>query len=526
MDRLRLIPYPKSVEFSDGALDCKTLRLCGEECFAAADFADSASGIGVSVTDTACVAVTYSIGGEDIEDEGYTLKISKDGIDLRASTQAGLLYGFCTLRQLLSNYGATLPCCEIKDAPYLKYRGLLLDNGRYFFDKKYVLTIIDFCLLNKLNVLHWHLTEDQGWRIEIDKYPLLTQKGSKRSHTNFGVKPHGGFYTKSDIREIVAYANERNVEIIPEIDMPGHMQSAIACYPYLSCFDRKLKVATHWGVKHDPLCAGKESTYEFAFDVLDEVIDLFGKNTKYIHIGGDEVFRHRWSICPHCQAVIEKQGLKDEQELQIYFMRRVCEYVSGKGYIPIVWNGVDTDEVVHPNAVWQFWSDERGGKDSDVLRSAKNSGGFINSNSMFTYVDLPCGTVSLKQCYDFRPLPEGFPEEKFVGSEICLWTEYVPDFKTAQARLLPRACALSEAMWLDGEKDYGDFENRLNFTTEYLAKQGFKSQPLKVANPGKLRAKLQNAWFNRRVLHWQGLHNLIDDALVTAKYSKKRNSKK
>ncbi|MDE6189841.1 MAG: beta-N-acetylhexosaminidase, partial [Clostridia bacterium] len=505
------------------ALTCKTLRLCGEECFAEKEFANGLVGADFTIADIADVTVNYSYDCPDVGgDEAYELKITAEGISVRASSQAGLLYGFCSLKQLLFNYNGVLPYCEIFDEPYLKYRGLLLDNGRYFFEKKYVLKLIDFCLLNKLNVLHWHLTEDQGWRIEIDKYPLLTQKGSKRSHTNFGVKPHGGFYTKDDIREIIAYANARNVEVIPEIDMPGHMQSAMACYPYLSCFDRKLKVATHWGVKHDPLCAGKESTYDFVFNVLEEVIELFGKNTKYIHIGGDEVFRHRWSLCPHCQSVIEREGLKNEQDLQAYFMRRVSNWLFERGYTPIMWNGVESEETVHPQAVWQFWSDERGGNSDDVLKTAANSGGYINTNSSYTYVDFTYGRTNLKKAYSFQPIPNGFPEKKFSGSEICLWSEYVPDFKTACARLLPRSFALSETFWNNGEKDYEDFEKRAEYMAKYFEKQGFKSQPRKVYNPSKLRGKLQEAWFGRRVLHWQGLHNLIDDAVVTAKYSKKR----
>ncbi|MDE6758015.1 MAG: beta-N-acetylhexosaminidase [Clostridia bacterium] len=526
MERLKLIPYPKNVEIFDGTLDCKTLKLCGQDCFAAADFMEKAKKSGVDFSQESGVEIKYYADCSDIADaEGYELTVSADGIEIRASSQAGLLYGFCSLRQLLFNYGNALPYCKIQDEPYLKYRGLLFDVGRYFFEKKDVFAILDFCLLHKINVLHWHLTEDQGWRIEIDKYPLLTQKGSKRSHTNFGVRPHGGFYSKNDIREIVAYANERNIQVIPEIDMPGHIQSALACYPYLGCFDRKLKVATHWGVKHDPLCVGKESTYEFVFDVLEEVIELFGKNTKYIHIGGDEVFRHRWKLCEHCQSILEKEGLKDEEELQMYFMRRVSEWVVDKGYIPIMWNGLNSDKVVHPQGVWHFWSDERGGNNDVVIRSAKNSGGYINGNSAYSYLDFPYGWLSVKKAYEYQPLPEGFPEDKFVGSEISLWTEYVPNFKTACARLLPRACASSEAMWLEGKKDYVEFENRLKSMVKYLETQGYKSCSLKKANPSKLRGGLQSAWFNRRVLHWQGLHNLIDDAYVERKFSKKRKRK-
>ncbi|MDE5911839.1 MAG: beta-N-acetylhexosaminidase [Clostridia bacterium] len=522
MERLKLIPYPSSVELFEGNVDCKEVDLVGEACFASDFFKDYAQKNSLTLSENG-VKIQYSIDSAlAIDEEGYLLEISQDGIRINANSKKGLNYAFCSLVHLFSNYNGVLPYCKIQDEPYLKFRGMLLDVGRYFFPVEEVLKYVDFCFLNKLNVLHWHLTEDQGWRIEIDKYPLLTQKGSRRSHTNFGIKPHSGFYTKEQIRQVIAYANERNVEVMPEIDLPGHAQAALACYPYLGCFDRKLPVATHWGVKHDPLCAGKESTYEWVFNMLDEVIELFGSNTKYIHIGGDEVFRHRWSLCEHCQATIAKYGLKDEEELQAHFMRRVCEFVVSKGCIPMAWNGVDVDKTVHEKVVWQFWSDERGGSERLVQSLAHQSGGYLNSNSKYNYVDFPYGMTSLKQSYEMTPLPEGMDRDKLVGAELTLWTEYIPNFKKACRYLLPRTPALSEAMWNNKEKDYQEFEQRLVPTLELFNKQGFRSASLKWANPSKLLGKCQTAWFNRRVLHWQGLHNLIDDAYVTRKYGKKR----
>lgn len=522
MEKLQLIPYPKSVEIFDGSVDCKKFDLIGEDSFASNYFKELSLKKGLDLSDKG-VKVEYVIDSDlNIDEEGYLLEISGDGIVLKANSQKGLNYAFCTLLHLIFNYDGVLPCCKIQDEPYLKYRGMLLDNGRYFFPVEEVFKYLDFCYFNKLNVLHWHLTEDQGWRIEIDKYPLLTQKGSKRSHTNFGIKPHGGFYTKEQIRQVIAYANERGVEVIPEIELPGHAQAALACYPYLGCFERKLPVATHWGVKHDPLCVGKESTYEWVFDVLGEVMELFGGNTEYIHIGGDEVFRHRWSLCEHCQDTIKKYGLKNEEELQAHFTRRVCDFVVEKGFIPMAWNGVNVDKTVHEKVIWQFWSDERGGSERLVKILVHQSGGYLNSNSKCAYVDLPYGKTSLKQSYSFVPLPSDVSRDKLVGAELDLWTEYIPNFKKACRYLLPRTPALAEAMWREGEKDYPDFERRLLPTLEFFKAQGFKSASLKCANPSKLRGKCQTAWFNRRVLHWQGLHNLIDDAKVTYKYGKKR----
>lgn len=524
MQTIKLIPYPHSAEIFDGELDCKTLNLIGGECFAAKDFSEKIASMGIEMSSSGVKIIYASDCGDITDKEGYGIVVDGDGIKLSASTQAGLLYAFCSLRQLLFNHEGKLPYCRIENRPYLKHRGLLVDVGRYYFDKKEIMAMLEICYLHKLNVMHWHLTEDQGWRITIDKYPLLTEKGSKRSHTNFGVRPHGGYYTREDIAEIIAYANERNIQVIPEIDMPGHIQSAIACYPYLGCFGRKLKVATHWGIKHDPLCAGKESTYAFVFDVLDEVIEMFGGNTEYIHIGGDEVFRHRWQLCKDCRSAMAKEGLNDAEELQGYFMKRVCEYLVDKGMKPIMWNGVNANIQVHPQAVWQLWGGESEDTD-DARRTRSECGGYLVSNADYTYLDFPYGRLDVKKAYSFNPVMKGFDEGNLLGAEISLWTEYVPNYKTVLARLLPRTCALSEAMWLKGEKDYGEFEKRLAYTVNYLKEQGFKSRPLRIANPCKLRGGIQKAWFNRRVLHWQGLHNLIDDAYVTKKYSDKNKDK-
>lgn len=523
MNELKLIPYPKYAKVTEGILDCKVLQPVGGRCFAFDDFKEKIETYGVEFSANRGAVLRYSVKQCDVQDEeGYCITVDVNGINVSAPNQIGLGYAFCSLRQLIFNHDGKLPHCNIKDEPHIKHRGLLFDVGRYYFEKEYVFKIIDLCYLHKINVLHWHLTEDQGWRIQIDKYPLLTQKGSRRSHTNFGVKPHGGYYTKEDIKEIIAYANQRNIQVFPEIDMPGHIQSALACYPHLGCFDRKLKVATHWGVKHDPLCAGKESTYQFAFDVIDEVIEMFGENTKYIHIGGDEVFRHRWQLCKNCQDTMQKHGLKHEESLQGHFMKRLCEYIVDKGYIPVMWNGVDADIDVHPNAVWQFWSGEIDtSKENDAKRSLQPSKGFIVSNSSFTYLDFPYGMLDLKKAYSFDPIQKDYGDN-MLGVEVSLWTEYVPNFKTACARLLPRLCALSEAMWSKEKTAYPQFEERLAFTVQFLKHEGFKSRPLRVANPNKLRGAAQNAWFGRRVLHWQGLHNLIDDAYVTNKLSKKQ----
>lgn len=245
---------------------------------------------------------------EEGDPEAYRIEVSEQEICISSAGEAGLFYALQTLKQILLTNGCKIPSLSINDAPLYHYRGFMLDVGRYFYPVEEVKHFLDLMAVHKLNIFHWHLTEDQGWRVEIKKYPRLTEFGSKRSHTNFGFRPHSGFYTQEDIREVVAYAHSKYIKVIPEIDMPGHMQSAIACYPELSCFNRSLPVATHWGVKHDILCAGKESTYQFIFDVLDELIPLFPDG--YFHLGGDEVVKMRWQLCPHCQAFMKKDRIE------------------------------------------------------------------------------------------------------------------------------------------------------------------------------------------------------------------------
>lgn len=269
-------------------------------------------------------------------DEGYTLKCENRRVYINAKSETGLFYGLQTLKQMLLQTNGRIPYTEIVDYPRFSYRGYMLDCGRYFYPVEDVKRVVDLMALHKLNVLHWHLTEDQGWRVEIKKYPLLTEKGSMRSHTNFNHKAHGGYYTQDEIEEIVAYCHERKIKVIPEFDIPGHMVAAISCYPELSCFGRKLEVATHWGVKHDILCAGKESSYQFVYDVLDELIELFPD--KIIHIGGDEAVKMRWELCPDCQKAIKENGLKNEDDLQMFFMSKVNEYLKSKGYSSVMWS--------------------------------------------------------------------------------------------------------------------------------------------------------------------------------------------
>lgn len=443
-------------------------------------------------------------------DEGYTLKCENRRVYINAKTETGLFYGLQTLKQMLLQKEGKLPYTEIIDYPRFSYRGFMLDCGRYFYPVEDVKKIVDLMALHKLNVLHWHLTEDQGWRVEIKKYPLLTEKGSMRSHTNFNHKAHGGYYTQEEIKDIVAYCHERKIKVIPEFDIPGHSVAAISCYPYLSCLDRDLEVATHWGVKHDILCAGKESTYKFVYDVLDELIELFPD--KIVHIGGDEAVKMRWKNCPHCQKAIKDNNLRDEDHLQMFFMAKVNDYLKEKGYSSIMWNydKIENADTLSSDIAWDIcgMGDDEGVVKNELTRGRK----LINTKCYPYYFDFPYGWNTLKTvCEDDGALTDN--DEETWGIEAQMWTEYVPNMKRLEFLTFPRLGAMAENAW--AEKGYPSFSTFLHKAPTYynlLDAYNVNYAPLKKACPSFLYKHASSLWFKRRVLHWQGLHNLIDDA--------------
>lgn len=457
-------------------------------------------------------SIILSIDDTIAHDEGYKIKCENRRVFITAKTETGLFYGVQTLKQMLLQTEGKLPYTEIEDEPRFKHRGLLLDVGRYFYSVEDVKRIINLMALHKLNVLHWHLTEDQGWRVEIKKYPLLTEKGSVRSHTNFNHKAHRGYYTQEEIKEIVTYCHERKIKVIPEFDIPGHTVSAIACYPHLACYERNLEVATHWGVKHDILCAGKDSTYKFVYDVLDELIELFPD--KIIHIGGDEAVKMRWENCPDCQKAIKENGLANEDDLQMFFMSKVNDYLKGKGYSSIMWSydKFDNTKNLSEDIAWTVCGM---GDDEELVKNELNRGRkLINTHCKPYYFDFPYGWNTLKKvCEDDGALTEN--DEETLGIEACMWTEYVPNMKRLEFLMFPRLGAMAENAW--AEKEYPSFKTFMYKANNYyklldVYKVGYA--PLKKACPSYLYKKSSSMWFNRRVFHWQGLHNLIDDAKV------------
>ncbi len=401
--------------------------------------------------------------------EGYRLVIETDMILIEALNTDGIFYGIQTLTQMLMTAekrdGAImLPCVEIEDKPSFEWRGFSLDTARHFVSTDFIKKTIDLLALHKMNVLHLHLTDDQAWRLEIKKYPKLTSIGAWRMD---GDHPHGGFYTQDEMRDIIAYAANRHIMIVPEIEMPGHATAAIAAYPELSCEGKEISVETKYGIMRQLFCAGKEDTFSFLEDVLREVAVLFP--SQYIHIGGDEAKKDKWKACKLCQQRIKDEGLEDEEALQGYFTRRIDTFVQSLGKTVIGW-----DEILEgkpsQTAIVQSWRGLEG-----ALEGTEAGHRVISSPHMFTYMDYPeldegihvgwMLILPMKNTYTFKPAPEELTAEEkalVMGAECTIWTERVHQ-PEVYYKIFPRICAFSEAVWTDeSRKDYGNFTQRLN----------------------------------------------------------------
>ena len=422
--------------------------------------------------------------------EGYELIVTEKSVVLRAPEPAGLFYGVQTIRQLLpacienkkkvADAVWTIPCVQIKDKPRFQWRGSLLDCCRHFMSVDFVKRYIDLLAYHKMNRFHWHLTEDQGWRIEIKKYPKLTEISAWRDtgagYLRMDDEPrdeskgnmYGGYYTQEDIRDVVAYAKSRYVTVIPEIEMPGHSVGALASYPELSCTGGPFEVRPTMGISEDVYCAGNEKTFEFLEDVLSEVVELFPAG--YIHIGGDECPKKRWKECPKCQARIKAEGLKDEHELQSYFIKRIEKFLITKDRRIIGWDEI-LEGGLAPGATVQSWRGIKG-----AIAAATSGHDTILSPTSNCYLDYPytssqavllpswMGLLPTKKVYSFEPMPEGLTAEQqkhIVGGEGNMWTECAPQ-EEIDLRVYPRLTALSETLWSPKElRDWDDFSCRL-----------------------------------------------------------------
>lgn len=465
--------------------------------------------------------VLLKIDSEMKKPEGYKLTVSDDLIEITGSDEAGVFYGVQSLRQLLFQGNLALPELYIEDSPRFSYRGFMLDCGRYFFTKEAVFVFLEMMALHKLNHFHWHLSEDQGFRAQIMSKLLLTEVGSYRSHTNFNKRKHEGYYTVEDMKEIVEYAHNLCIKVIPEIDTPGHTVAMLAAYPELSCFDRDLTVATHWGVKHDVLCIGKESTFSFMKEVIDELLETFTDG--YFHLGGDEVPTTRWEICPHCRKRMEDEGIKDAGGLHTYYLQRMARYIKEKGATPVMWNDTVKDYMVSRDVMWQFWDGAM--KREDIVSEINLGRPFIMSNLDAYYLDLPYGQVSLDKTYNFEPLYEGIEPEKeqlVRGVEACLWTEFVPTMQKAGYCTFPRLGAFAETAWSPREnKSYDRFLEKMPTYYAMLEGYGMDTASLSGSQPGFVRKICSLIWWERRKLCWSGLSNLVDNAYVKKAYEGK-----
>ena len=489
-----LVPAPTHIEFADGELRLadalgldynpkdknlkNIIRLTKSEL----------SRIGYSVTDSGSdeehtrlsINIDHNITQTP---ESYNLKIAPQGIDISGSDYAGVFYGLQTLVQILEttkiNNSTAVTSVLIEDRPRFRWRGMLLDVGRHMFPADFIKRYIDIIAAHKMNVFHWHLTEDQGWRVPIKKYPKLKVIAAWRKETlvghyrdkphQFDGKPYGGFYTEEEITDIIDYASDRSVTIVPEIEMPGHATAALSAYPQLSCTGGPHEAETIWGVHREVYCAGNEETFDFLENVLEEVSQLFPG--PYIHIGGDECPKTRWAECEKCQKRITDEGLKDEHELQSYFIKRIEKILEKFGKRLIGWDEI-LEGGLAPNAVVHSWRGMDGG-----IEAANAGHEVIMSPTTHVYFDYyqsedrenePLaigGYLPLSKVYEFEPVPDKIDSDKrhlILGGQANLWTEYIPTAKQAEYMLLPRVCALAEAVWSPkNKKDYAGFIDRL-----------------------------------------------------------------
>ena len=416
--------------------------------------------------------------------EAYVLKVTSDGITIDGSTPAGTFYGIQTLRKSIPEAGrnnVVFPGVTISDQPRFPYRGAHLDVSRHFFPLDSVKTFIDMLALHNINTFHWHLSDDQGWRIEIKSRPELTTVGSQRTGTVIGHNtgkfdsiPYGGFFTQEEAREVVRYAAERHITVVPEIDMPGHMQAALRAYPYLGCKEQDYEVWREWGVTPEVLCAGNDSTYAFIDDVLGEIVDIFPG--KYIHVGGDECPKERWEECPKCQAKIKELGLKKdaagtaEEKLQSHVIHHAADFLASRGRNMIGWDEI-LEGGLAPGAIVMSWRGQTGGIEAarlghDVIMVPNDYFYFdyYQSDIIENEPEAIGGYVPLEKVYSFQPIPADLTPEQgshVLGVQANLWTEYIPTFSHVQYMELPRMAALSEVQWSEAPKDYTAFISRL-----------------------------------------------------------------
>ena len=450
------------------------------------------------------ITLTTKGANASLGPESYSLSVTPTGVTIRATTPAGAFYGSQSLLQLFppeifsskpSQAAWTISGVEISDSPRFRWRGFMLDVSRHFFAPAEVKQVLDLMALYKLNTFHWHLVDDQGWRIQIKKYPRLTEVGAWRDGVGFGLDPksttayangdrYGGFYTQDDIREIVAYAAQRHITIVPEIEMPGHSSAALTAYPEFACPGVKMSIPMSGGVFTGVYCAGNDATFAFLDDIISEVAPLFPG--KYIHIGGDEVIKSNWMACARCQARIKAEGLKDEKELQSYFIRRAEKIVNAHGKTIIGWSEIREGGLA-PQAALMDWIG--GGAES-----ARSGHDVVMTPTKYCYIDhyqstnhaaepkAIGGFLPLQRVYQFEPVPEKLAPEfhsHVLGGQANLWTEYIPNFRQVEYMMFPRLEALAEVNWSPKElRNWEDFKSRAALNEKRLDALGVNFRPV------------------------------------------------
>ena len=478
-----IIPTPNEQTINNGFMEIENSpEIITESNFnsAATLFKNAIKKLDLTSKKTTKNRINFSLN-EKLNEEEYILKINTDQINIEASTETGAIFGFQSLYQLmnlnLKNGVVKLQNQLIKDSPRFKYRGMHLDVGRHMYPVAFIKKYVDGLAMLKFNNFHWHLTEDQGWRIEIEKYPELNNIGSYRDSTLIGHytdKPwqfdntrYGGFYTKKEIKEVVRYAQERGINVIPEIEMPGHSQAAVSSYPEFGCTGEQVGVAPLWGVFKEIYCS-KNETFDFLEEIIDEVVELFPG--KYIHIGGDEAPKTNWKACGNCQNVINREELKDEHELQSYFITRMEKYINSKGKQIIGWDEI-LEGGLAPNATVMSWRGVSGG-----IEAAKMNHEVIMTPNATCYLDhyqakdtakeplAIGGYTPIEEIYNYEPIPNELDEslhKYIIGAQGNVWTEYMKTSDHVEYMVFPRIFALSEVVWAKDKPSFNDFKNKV-----------------------------------------------------------------
>jgi hexosaminidase len=512
-----LIPMPEKMTVKDGAftLNDKTIIVASGKAETTgrllAAFFQEPTGLTLEVKSagTASGAITLTTEGADpsLGDEGYELIVKPDSVLIRAASDTGLFYGAVTFAQLLppeifashpvSDVKWEAPCVEIKDKPRFKWRGMLWDMSRHFFTKEEVEHVLDALCLHKINVLHWHLVDDEGWRIEIKKYPRLTEVGAWRKSSDFGLDPkastaygpdgrYGGFYTQDDIREVVQYAAVRHITIVPEIEMPGHSSAALMAYPELSCQGGPFTTQPGEHTVPGVYCAGNDATFDFLQNVLLEVFDLFPG--KYIHVGGDEVPTTSWAKCPKCQARKKAEGLANDRQLESYFIQRMEKFINAHGRSLIGWSEIREGGLAQNAALmdWIGGATEGASAGHDVVMTPE-ADCYLDHYQSKDHKKEPKaigGFLPLRNIYKFDPIPSGLAPEyqkHILGTQGNLWCEYIPNLNHAEYMIFPRESALAEVAWSPKDaRNFDDFLRRLEIDNRRLDQMGvnYRRNPL------------------------------------------------